>query len=63
MVITGVPYAAPELADISEVRGGGPYGAATIAGSDGSRRPSEKELAIARFQGEHVAKLAKKLAA
>ena len=41
MVIAGLPYAAPELTDLSEVKGGGPYGAATIAGPDGSRQPSE----------------------
>lgn len=58
MLIVGLPYSAPELTDISELRGGSPYGAATIAGSDGSRQPSAKELALARFQGEHVAKLA-----
>ncbi|MCY1401790.1 NAD(P)H dehydrogenase (quinone) [compost metagenome] len=58
MVIVGLPYSAPELTDISELRAGSPYGAATIAGSDGSRKPSEKELALARFQGEHVARLA-----
>ena len=62
MLITGLPYAAPELTDLSELRGGGPYGAATIAGGDGSRRPSEKELSLARFQGRHVATLAKRLA-
>lgn len=64
MVIVGLPYAvAPELADISEVRGGSPYGAGTIAGPDGSRTPSEKELSTARAQGRHVAGIAKKLAA
>lgn len=63
MVYVGLPYACPELADISEVKGGSPWGAATIAGADGSRRPSAKELAQARFQGQHVAVMAKKLAA
>lgn len=63
MVYAGLPYACPELADISEVKGGSPWGAATIAGADGSRQPSAKELAQARFQGRHVASLAKKLAA
>ena len=58
MLITGLPYSAVELNDISELRGGSPYGAATIAGADGSRQPSSKELALARFQGEHVARLA-----
>ena len=61
MIYVGLPYACPELADISEVKGGSPWGAATIAGADGSRQPSEKELAMARFQGSHVAKIAKKL--
>ena len=58
MIYVGLPYAAPELTDISEVRGGSPYGAATIAGADGSRQPSEKELSLARFQGKHVAGIA-----
>jgi NAD(P)H dehydrogenase (quinone) len=61
MVIVGLPYSAPELSDISELRAGSPYGAATIAGADGSRQPSAKELALARFQGAHVAKLAVRL--
>lgn len=61
MIYVGLPYAAPELADISEVRGGSPWGAATIAGADGSRQPSEKELSLARFQGKHVAQIAAKL--
>jgi NAD(P)H dehydrogenase (quinone) len=60
-VIVGVPYSERGLTDLNAVRGGSPYGAGTIAGSDGSRSPSEVELQIAHFQGEHVAKLAKKL--
>jgi len=63
MVIVGLPYSAPDLADISEVRGGSPYGAATIAGPDGSRQPSQKELNLASFQGHHVATIAQKLIA
>lgn len=63
MVYVGLPYACPELADISEVKGGSPWGAACIAGPDGSRQPSAKELAQARFQGAHVAKIAAKLTA
>jgi NAD(P)H dehydrogenase (quinone) len=63
MIYVGLPYSAPELTDISEVRGGSPYGAATIAGADGSRQPSEKELSLARFQGKHVAGIAAKLTA
>jgi len=61
MIYVGLPYACPELADISEVKGGSPWGAATIAGADGSRQPSEKELAQARFQGKHVAGIALQL--
>lgn len=63
LVVVGVPYAIPELTNIDEVRGGSPYGAATIAGPDGSRTPSEAELTIARFQGKHVAGIAAKLTA
>jgi len=63
MVVVGLPYACPELADISELKGGSPLGAGTIAGADGSRSPSAKELAMARFQGAHVAEIARKLAA
>lgn len=61
MIYVGLPYSCPELVDISEVRGGSPWGAATIAGADGSRQPSAQELAMARFQGRHVAEVTKKL--
>ncbi len=62
-IYAGLPYSCPELADISEVKGGSPWGAACIAGADGSRHPSAKEIAQAKFQGAHVAQLAKKLSA
>jgi NAD(P)H dehydrogenase (quinone) len=61
MVIVGVPYAEPGLTNMSEITGGTPYGATTLAGTDGSRRPSENELKIARYQGKHVAEIAAKL--
>jgi len=61
MIIVGVPYAEPRLTIMTEISGGTPYGATTLAGSDGSRRPSENELAIARYQGSHVAKIAARL--
>ncbi|SFI18598.1 NAD(P)H:quinone oxidoreductase [Modicisalibacter xianhensis] len=61
MVVVGVPYSCAALTELSEVSGGTPYGATTIAGGDGSRQPSENELTIARFQGEHVAGIAAKL--
>jgi NAD(P)H dehydrogenase (quinone) len=63
MVIVGLPYTFKGQTGLGEVLGGSPYGASTIAGGDGSRQPSEVELAGARFQGEHVAKVAAKLAA
>jgi len=59
----GVPYSEQGLLNMKEITGGSPYGAGTLAGGDGSRQPSENELAIARFQGKHVAHIAKKLAA
>lgn len=62
MVIVGVPYTCEGLNNMKEITGGSPYGAATLADGDGSRQPSENELKIARFQGEHVAKVAHKLA-
>jgi NAD(P)H dehydrogenase (quinone) len=61
MIVVGVPYSCRELLTMSEVTGGSPYGAGTLAGGDGLRQPSENELAIARFQGAHVARITKKL--
>ncbi len=63
MIIVGVPFSCQELMNMSEITGGTPYGASTLAGSDGSRQPSENEIRIARFQGAHVAQVAKKLSA
>ncbi len=62
MVIVGLPYAFQGQMTLSEISGGSPYGASTIAAGDGSRQPSENELAGARFQGKHVAEIAAKLA-
>jgi len=61
MVIVGVPYSQSGLTIMSEITGGSPYGAGTLAAADGSRMPSANELEIARFQGEHVAKISAKL--
>ncbi|MCS7024796.1 MAG: NAD(P)H:quinone oxidoreductase type IV [Bryobacteraceae bacterium] len=63
MVVVGVPYSERRLVTMEEISGGTPYGASTITGGDGSRQPSENELAIARFQGRHVTTIAAKLAA
>jgi NAD(P)H dehydrogenase (quinone) len=62
MVIVGVPYSCAALLNMDEITGGTPYGASTISDSDGSRQPSENELAIARFQGRHVGQITKWLA-
>jgi NAD(P)H dehydrogenase (quinone) len=62
MVIVGVPYACAGLVKMDEVSGGSPYGATTLADTNGSRQPSQNELDIARYQGKHVAEIAKKLA-
>ncbi len=62
MVIVGVPYSEQRLVAMDQITGGSPYGATTIAGAKGDRSPSENELAIARFQGKHVAQIAAKLA-
>jgi len=62
MVIVGLPYSETRQFTLDEISGGSPYGASTIAAGDGNRLPSENELAMARFQGRHVAAIAKKLA-
>lgn len=61
MIVVGVPYSCPELMNMEEISGGSPYGASTLAKADGSRQPSANELAIARFQGKHVAEIARRL--
>ena len=63
MVIVGLPYTFEGNSEMGEISGGSPYGATTLAGNDGSRMPSDNELAGARFQGRHVAEIAKKLTA
>jgi NAD(P)H dehydrogenase (quinone) len=61
MIIVGVPYSCQELVNMQEITGGSPYGSSTLAGTDGSRQPSANELAIARFQGRHVAEITRRL--
>jgi NAD(P)H dehydrogenase (quinone) len=62
MVIVGLDYGFAGQMTLAEITGGSPYGATTIAGGDGSRRPSENELAGARYQGRKVAEVAARLA-
>jgi NAD(P)H dehydrogenase (quinone) len=61
-VIVGLPYAFKGQMGVDEVMGNSPYGASTITGGDGSRQPSEVELAGVRYQGRHVAEIASRLA-
>jgi NAD(P)H dehydrogenase (quinone) len=61
MVIVGLPYSFQGQMGVTEITGGSPYGASTIAGGQGERMPSANELAGARFQGRHVATIAAKL--
>jgi len=61
MVIVGLDYGFAGQTSLAEVTGGSPYGATTIAGGDGSRQPSENELAGARYQGKRIAETAMKL--
>lgn len=61
MIVVGLPYTFTGQMGFSEVTGGSPYGATTITGGQGERMPSDNELAGARFQGAHVARIALKL--
>lgn len=61
MVVVGLPYKEQRQIGLDEIRGGSPYGASTITGMKGERQPSEAELGMAQFQGEHVARIATKL--
>jgi NAD(P)H dehydrogenase (quinone) len=63
MVIVGLPYSFQGQMGVKEVTGGSPYGATTIADGDGSRQPSDNELAGAHYQGRHVAQIASRLKA
>ena len=61
MVVVGLPYAFAGQMGVTEITGCSPYGASTIAGGQGERLPSDNELAGARYQGAHVARIALKL--
>ncbi len=61
LTIVGLDYGFAGQLKIDEVTGGSPYGATTIAGGDGSRKPSQNELDGARYQGRKIAETAKKL--
>jgi NAD(P)H dehydrogenase (quinone) len=61
ILVAGLPYSFQGQMRNDEITGGSPYGATTITNGDGSRMPSENELDGARFQGRHIAEVAKKL--
>nr|WP_297353147.1 NAD(P)H:quinone oxidoreductase [uncultured Caldimonas sp.] len=61
MVVVGLPYSEARQMSLTEITGGTPYGATTITGGDGSRMPSDNELAMARFQGRHATQIAARL--
>jgi NAD(P)H dehydrogenase (quinone) len=63
MIVVGLPYSFTGQMRFEEIAGCSPYGASTIAGTDGSRRPNAVELEGVRFQAAHVAKIAAKLTA
>jgi NAD(P)H dehydrogenase (quinone) len=64
MLVVGLPYTFKGQNRMDEITGGSPYGAGTIAddGQGGDRPPSDNERAGARFQGQHVARVAAWLA-
>ena len=61
LIPVGLPYSFQGQMRLDEITGGSPYGATTIAASDGSRQVTENELAGARFQGKHIAEVAAKV--
>lgn len=63
MVIVGLPYSFKGQLRMDEITGGSPYGASTLAddGHGGDRQPSVNELDAARYQGMHVARIARAL--
>jgi len=61
MIIVGVPYSEQRLVNMTQITGGSPYGAGTFGGVDNKRQVTENELGIARFQGRHVAQIARML--
>jgi NAD(P)H dehydrogenase (quinone) len=61
MVLVGLPYAYQGQMGHDTIRGGSPYGATGLSGGDGSRAISAQELEAAKYQGKHVATIAKKL--
>jgi NAD(P)H dehydrogenase (quinone) len=63
MIIVGLPYTHQGQMTLDEIVGGSPYGASTVAGTTGERRPSPLDLAGAKHQGMLISQAAQKLEA
>ncbi|HEY6451798.1 MAG TPA: NAD(P)H:quinone oxidoreductase [Steroidobacteraceae bacterium] len=64
MIIVGLPYTFKDLTTLREVTGGTPYGASCVTGAGAElRMPTALELEMCRYQGEHVAKITRRLVA
>jgi len=62
MIIVGLPYTFKDLATMREITGGTPYGASCVTGAGSElRMPTELELQMCRYQGEHVARITSRL--
>ncbi|WP_207751299.1 NAD(P)H:quinone oxidoreductase [Anaeromonas frigoriresistens] len=61
MIISGLPYSYEGLSSVEKISGGSPYGASTVSGGDGKLQPTDIDLEGAKYQGKHIAKIAKKL--
>jgi NAD(P)H dehydrogenase (quinone) len=62
MIVVGLPYTYRELSTMREITGGTPYGASCVTGAgDELRMPTQLELTLCRYQGEHVARTAARL--
>jgi len=58
MIFVPLGYVNPSIFNMNEVHGGGPWGAGTFTGPDGSRQPTEIELGLALSQGKRIAEVA-----
>jgi NAD(P)H dehydrogenase (quinone) len=64
MIIVGLPYTFKDLATMREITGGTPYGASCVTGGGSElRMPTPLELDMCRYQGEHVARITRRLVA
>jgi NAD(P)H dehydrogenase (quinone) len=62
MIVVGLPYTFKDLSTLREVTGGTPYGASCVTGAGPElRMPTALELEMCRYQGEHVAKITRRL--